>query len=90
MQVFVGRMSGPKVWLVDLPAGTVKVNEGTKVSDASEQLFPNGPLKTILTVRACELAVQLVTAAVILKMKILPGVKLEGLMLFSAYRQERE
>ena len=87
-QAFFGTENGPKVTLTDRPAGTGTVTPFTKVSDFGAQEAPIGPLRTTLTVKSCKLFVQFVTEGVMVK--FWPRLKVVGLMVFSAYRQETE
>ena len=85
-QALFATENGPKVKLSDLLAGIGSVSWFTRVSGFETQ--EGGPLKTILTVKACRLFVQLVTEGV--TKKFVPRPMVDGLMLFSAYRQETE
>ena len=82
----LGTANGPKVKLDGPPGSTGTVSPLTKVCDFGVQEGPIGPLKTTLTVRACKLFVQLVTEGVMVK--FLPRTKVDGLMVFVAYKQE--
>lgn len=74
--------------LNDLLGGIGSVSLFTKVCDFVAQDCPIGPLKTTLTVNACQLFVQFVKAGVIVN--VLPRTSVDGLIVFSAYRQEME
>ena len=85
-QALFATENGPKVKLNDLLAGIGSVSWFTRVCDFEAQEGPIGPLRTILTVKACRLFVQLVTEGV--TKKLFPRTMVDGLMVFSAYRQE--